>query len=1103
MRYDEYEAKIIRRAKVKKALYRFRFLILGVSAAVLLSSGGLVGSRGLVSDEITVEASYVYGEGMQYRSSAFLSDVTYEFSPLQTEDWSTEEPKRVGQYKMRSRGENSFNSYYYGGEYTFEIKPKEIVLSAAEDRITYGDEFTLHLSDSLCFGDMIGQEGGFDISGMGKAKWAVTPILEGLTVYGTDGEDVSSCYSFTVQTKDVLIDKRSVTIKTASDTKVYDGEALSNLDYEIVEGSLVDGDVMTVDEDGDPLIDVGTKSNSFGIKVKTKKGIDVTSYYGFTQKQGTLDITSRPLHFSSDDFEYVYDGTAKPIDKKAITLDENDSLVAGHTVAYSFEEGPIDVGTYPNEFDVVIYDELKNDVTDNYAIEKTYGSTEITPRPITVLSDDETLTYDGEAHSQDGFTITSGSLADKDTIAVDTYSEFTDAGEYENVLTYSLTDKQSKEDVSGNYDVTVDSGTFTVEKRRINVSLTKVEVVYDGKPHSNSYSITDGTLVGEDSLKANDVFSATHAGTYDNETTTFDVIKKDDTSNLANYEISVLGRKNAISISKRPISIDIADRSKLYDGLPIYAEDGVLTLGEYQLTEGTLAENEYLRVTGDNPKKAGLYPTKTTIKVYHQNGPLADITADTDVTSDYKITLSEGQIEITPSSFVIGTLDTERIYDATMNIPGDLNTWGIVDGTVPDGHTIEGINVTCAGINANGTYPYVLDHENMVIRDENGIDVTDSFLVAFVNNGHHTINPRPLTVTTGSDSKVYDGKPLAKNEYTVGNLVEGHAFTGTLKSITHVWQSGANTFTTWKVEDALNNVVTPNYYLDATTSEYGTLTIEPRPITLTSPTLRKTYDGLHQLSTETVTITEGTLADGDKLTVTNLKSASTYHATPECLNTFNYVIRNEDNLDVTADYEITIVYGYFEILPCPISLQVRSQHIVYDGASHNFSYSYPDDIWIVDGTLPAGHTLSATASYNNMVNAGDYHSIMQTTYTVTCPEGKCYQSDFAVTFLPGSQVIDPRPLTFQTLGGTKAYDGQPFGYGLSSDDLCWLSSGSLAPGDDYVITLGDGDEFPTDVTEGWAHIPVEKIRIMHNGTDDVTDNYAISITYGSVTIYEE
>ena len=59
--------------------------------------------------------------------------------------------------------------------------------------------------------------------------------------------------------------------------------------------------------------------------------------------------------------------------------------------------------------------------------------------------------------------------------------------------------------------------------------------------------------------------------------------------------------------------------------------------------------------------------------------------------------------------------------------------------------------------------------EVKIFNEEAGIDVSSNYDINIVFNtsGTVTIDKRPIYITTGGAEKVYDGKPLSHNEYSI------------------------------------------------------------------------------------------------------------------------------------------------------------------------------------------------------------------------------------------------------------------------------------------------------------------------------------------------
>ena len=99
--------------------------------------------------------------------------------------------------------------------------------------------------------------------------------------------------------------------------------------------------------------------------------------------------------------------------------------------------------------------------------------------------------------------------------------------------------------------------------------------------------------------------------------------------------------------------------------------------------------------------------------------------------------------------------------------------------------------------------------DGYVFRDADGNDKTANFINVEKVDGKLTINPAPVTISTGSGSKAYDGTPLTKNEAKIEGLAEGESVT--LKATGSQTEVGSsdNTYSiTWDNAKASNYTVT-------------------------------------------------------------------------------------------------------------------------------------------------------------------------------------------------------------------------------------------------------------------------------------------------------
>ncbi|MBR4031413.1 MAG: hypothetical protein IKJ07_01615 [Clostridia bacterium] len=152
----------------------------------------------------------------------------------------------------------------------------------------------------------------------------------------------------------------------------------------------------------------------------------------------------------------------------------------------------------------------------------------------------------------------------------------------------------------------------------------------------------------------------------------------------------------------------------------------------------------------------------------------------------------------------------ESYYDGSL-LKGE--TWSMISGKLKPGHEAE---VTLAG-----SQRYVGTSKNLIqvrIVDSRGSDVTSEYNIECIP-GDLVVKPVNLTIKSNSKNKIYDGKPLTEDGYTVipiYNLPPQHELvvevTGTITEI----GATSNTISRVAVYDADGKDVTFNFNIDIT-----------------------------------------------------------------------------------------------------------------------------------------------------------------------------------------------------------------------------------------------------------------------------------------------
>lgn len=210
--------------------------------------------------------------------------------------------------------------------------------------------------------------------------------------------------------------------------------------------------------------------------------------------------------------------------------------------------------------------------------------------------------------------------------------------------------------------------------------------------------------------------------------------------------------------------------------------------------------------------------------------------------------------------------------------------------------------------------------------------------VTFVieNDGYVEVTPRPVTLTSETASKPYDGTALTKPEVTVtgDGFVDGEVTdikaTG---SVTNV-SDGSVTNT---IEYTTTDKFVPGNY-NITKSE-GTLTINPRSVIITSGSASKTYDGT-PLTNDEIKITGDGFVDGEATAIATGSQTDVGHSD----NTIEII--KKDGFDAN-NYAIELKEGTLTVEKRPyrpnpsitdkitVEITGNSDSVVYDGTEHS------------------------------------------------------------------------------------------------------------------------------------------------------------------------
>ena len=789
-----------------------------------------------------------------------------------------------------------------------------------------------------------------------------------------------------------VTDEVTVTIKGNSKTTPYNGteqsvggytvESISNTLYKSTDFTLnsqataTGKDAATYQMNLDATQFVNNNTNFSNVKFEIAE-------------DGQLVISPRAVTLTSEKASKPYDGT--PLTRPDVKVEGNfvdgevTEVKATGSVTYVSEGEVVNtiVITKGENFKESNYSITMNEGT----LRITKVNAEVT---VTIKGHKATATYDGDPHSVEGYEITdiSNKLYKKDYVGFTgkAKAEGTEAGTYQ----MNLTEAQFSNSNSNFKKVTfvVEDGSLTINRKSIDdqnrITVTKPEnSKYNGEEHRNKPTVTD-TKTGETLVEDMDYTLAysddvTNAGTvtvtikgignYSGTTTTnYQILKRDVT--LTSGSASRVYNKEALTNGEVTVSGDgfAKDEGATYKVTGSQTEvgesDNTFT---YELKSNTTASN--YNITKEEGKLIVTAEDGEVVVTITGHSDSVEYDGNEKAVSGYDVTITEGSTYTTDDFTFNGTAEAKGTAAGTyhMNLAADQFTntnanYEKVRFVVNDGS----LTITPKSINPDDekTGITVTDPEDSIYDGNehiNGLTVADSKLnTTLVENTDYTLTysgdlinvgtvtitikgignytgeftktykilPREYTVTTNSDSKVYDGNPLTAGG-TVNNLVKGETVEFTITgSQTNVGTSD-NTY-----ELKFEGTAKAKNYTHGKDS-IGTLTVKAKSIVPDGPnTPDEKKTGI------TVTDPEGSKYDGEehrnKPTVEDTKTKATLVEGTDYELSYSEDVVNAGTVTVTVtgigNYEGSFEVTY-EITKRHVTLTSADDEKVYDGSA--------------------------------------------------------------------------------------------------------------------------------------------------------------------------
>lgn len=818
----------------------------------------------------------------------------------------------------------------------------------------------------------------------------------------------------------LTINKRTVGLKSASASKVYDGTPLVKDQVTVSREGFIKSDLAEDVHATGAQTEVGKSDNT--ISYKLKEGV-ADNYNILPEKLGTLTVTAQSIVPDpenpdgykgvtiSDPSNSVYNGEVhkwvpEVKDAKGVALTEG----TDYTVSYDTDNF-IDA----KKITVTIAG------TGNYggSVTKTYR---ITKAPLKVSAMSASKVYDGNALTAGG---TIEGLVGDETATVKTDGSQTDVGSSKNkvVVIDKVVQIEWGTAKKGNYYIqSQDDGVLTVTAKGVTaLEVGKLsDVVYNGVDQAQKPEVKDG----DKELK---------------EGVDYKVSFSEDVKNVGAVTVTVTGKGNyagsverTYQITPAPLEVETEGATKVYDGEAL--TNDVATIKGLKnnetatihatgsQTEVGESDNGYA-ITWDGSAQQGNYTIKTA--------------------TIGKLVVSETADQITAMPVNVETTYDGSAHGTTVQVTG-----------LPKGYTVKKAESKATATNvADGEVKAAVDE--LVIVNAQGKDVTSKLNI---KRGTATIkiNPAPLTVTTDGGEKEYDGTALTANGIKVEGLKGKDSVSAkTTGSRTKVGSSNNTYEINWKDTKKSNYKVT---------DVLGTLKVTPstKAVTLTSGSASHAYSGRALTSDE---IKAEGLPEG--FTVKAKMDGAQTDAGSSKNTVKSYKILDAKGDDVTDMFaNVTVKTGTLTVSPKKITVETEGATKVYDGqeltnkngAIHGLVSGEHADV-VTNGTQTNvgssdnGYTIAwGTAKEGNYTIASDTLGKLVVTPQSVNPNDPSYRK---------LQVSNPADLTYdgqthkwapevKDYTGTELKEGVDYTFAYNTDDF--INAGSIT-----VTVVGKGN----------------------------------------------
>lgn len=696
-----------------------------------------------------------------------------------------------------TNGGSATNYTLVGGNQSVNVTPAALVITASNVVKTYdgtvsvvaastapapivkaGSSTQLFGADSLSGGLYAFTDANVSRNANGAVLGNKSVTVSGVTLSdGNNGANYTVTYADNTTS---TINPYAMTVTALAQTKVYDASTAAGT-ARFMSGQMIGSDAIASVTLTYDTKNVGQASKLILPSSAVGATGTILGSYTITYVADTASsITPAVLSGVSDIVirDKVYDGTTAA----EVATAAFNGIYAGDDISVALSVGSFDTKDVGLRSVVISGISLGGSDASNYLLLSSSGTAtgRILQRPITIGALSQTKVYDGTTQVTafgQGIGFDVSNMVQGEGIATVALS-YADPNVARGVGEVVLNNKTVT--VSGavaatntdlaNYAVTyVANTTSTITPAPLRVTVLDLSKMYDGMASATGTAVVaDGSqrLIGSDALSGGAfTFTDVNAGT--NKTVNVSNVTVRDGNNGGNYAISYASNTSS---AITPYVVRLTG-GRVYDATTDVAASA--------LTTGTLVGVETLGLTGSGTlgdQNVGLNKAVGLGTLTLTNG--------SGLASNYTLVNGSRTATITTAPLTLTTSNVVKTYDGGLSVAGAT--------VAPAPIVIAGGNTQLFGLDSVSGGNYAFTNANAASGNRSvtvaGVTVNDgnnglNYAVTYASNTTSTINPKALTVTALSQTKMYDATTAVNNSalnvgYSVSGLVGSESVSG-------------------------------------------------------------------------------------------------------------------------------------------------------------------------------------------------------------------------------------------------------------------------------------------------------------------------------------